>query len=221
MRTALIAACITLTLINAPAASAQSSEHEHSDKAVAGGGSLPAGWSARPDGTGDAKSIKFTTMEPGYHVTLGPATILYRATDMAKGPFHTLAKFTQTKKPKHAEGYGLFMSGQALASPNQSYTYFLVRDDGTYLIKRRDGEKTSEITKGWTASSAVKKSGADGTAANLLEIDAKRNPSRIDFKVNGQTVHTMNASELSTKGIVGIRVNHNLDVHIEDFAVHQ
>src|SRR5215218_3343569 len=85
MSTALIAACITLTLINAPAASAQSSEHEHSDKAVAGGGSLPAGWSARPDGTGDAKSIKFTTMEPGYHVTLGPATILYRATDMAKG----------------------------------------------------------------------------------------------------------------------------------------
>jgi hypothetical protein len=221
MRTASIAACVMIALINAPIASAQSSDRQDSDQTIAGGGSLPAGWSARPDGTGDAKSIKFTTMEPGFHVTLGPAAIFYRATDMAKGPFHTLAKFTQTKKPKHPEGYGLFMGGQDLAGPNQSYTYFLVREDGTYLIKRRDGEKTSEITKGWTANSAVKKSGADGTAANLLEIDAKRNPSKIDFKVNGQTVHTMNASELSTKGIVGLRVNHNLDVHIEDFAVHQ
>ena len=221
MRTACIAACLTLALINAPPASAQSSGQGDPDRAVAGGGSLPKGWSARPDGSGDVKSIKFAVMEPGYHVTLGPATILYRDTDNAKGPFHTLAKFNQTKKPKHSEGYGLFMGGQDLTGPNQAYTYFLVRDDGTYLIKRREGEKTTELTKGWTSHPAVKKAGPDGTTVNLLEIDAKQNPSKIEFKVNGQTVHAMSAKEMNTKGVVGLRVNHNLDVHIEDFALHQ
>ncbi len=187
---------------------------------VAGGGTLPAGWSARPD-EGSVNDIKFVVMEPGYHLTLGPATILYRLEDRANGPFHTLVTFHQMKKLEHPEGYGLFFGGQALAQKGQSYTYFLVRDDGTYLIKRRQGEKTAEISKGWTPHPAVKKSDAQGKASNLLEIDAKQDPRRIDFKVNGQTVYTTDAKIMPVKGLVGLRVNHNLDVHVEGFAVHQ
>jgi hypothetical protein len=223
MRTSSFAACLTLALINAPAGWAQASDQgkEHPDHAVRGGGTLPAGWSARPDADGDVNNVKFVTMKPGYHLTLGPATILYRQTDKANGPFHTLATFHQMKKLEHAEGYGLFLGGQALAGKDQKYTYFLVRDDGTYLIKRRDGEKTSEISKGWTAHSAIKKGDAEGKATNLLEIDAKQNPSKVAFKVNGQTVYTADAKSMNTKGIVGIRANHNLDLHIEGFDLHQ
>ncbi len=220
MRTVTFAGLI-LTLLGAPPATAQSHEQEDSDHVVAGGGTLPAGWSARPDATGDLKSVKFVTMEPGYHVTLGPATILYRKSDQANGPFHTLATFHQMKKLKHSEGYGLFMGGQGLDGKDQKYTYFLVRDDGSYLIKRRDGDKTSEVTKGWTASPAVKKGDAQGKTTNLLEIDAKQNPSKVEFKVNGKTVHTVDAKSMDVKGIVGLRVNHNLDLHVEGFDLHQ
>lgn len=201
-------------------ASAQSSD-EDKDKPVAGGGALPAGWSARPDGQGDVKNVKFGEMAPGYHLTLGPATILYREKDRANGPFHTLARFHQMKKPTHPEGYGLLMGGQALNGAGQKYTYFLVRGDGTFLIKQRNGEKTSEITKGWTPHPAVKKEDAQGKATNLLEIDAKQNPAKVDFKLNGQTVHSADAKSLDPKGIVGLRVNHNLDVQIEGFDLHQ
>ena len=174
MRTSGLSAFLMLALVKASFAVAQSETPKpHSDHAVAGGGAMPAGWSARPDGTGDLKSVKFVTMAPGYHVTLGPATILYRKTDRANGPFHTLATFHQMKKLEHSEGYGLFMGGQSLDGKDQKYTYFLVRDDGKYLIKRRDGEKTTEVTKGWTAHPAVKKGDAEGRATNLLEIDAK------------------------------------------------
>jgi hypothetical protein len=225
MRTVAFITTAMLVLTHAPFAGAQSSDSAKDradpDRAVQGGGALPAGWSARPDANGDAKSIKFVTMAPGYHLTLGPATILYRQTDKANEPFHTLATFHQMKKLKHAEGYGLFLGGQALAGKDQKYTYFLVRDDGTYLIKRRDGEKTSEISKGWTPHPAVKKGDAQGKATNLLEIDAKQNPSKIDFKVNGQTVYSADAKDMATKGIVGIRANHNLDLHIEGFDLHQ
>jgi hypothetical protein len=167
------------------------------------------------------KDIKFVVMEPGYHLTLGPATILYREEDRVEGPFHTLATFHQMKKLEHPEGYGLIFGGQALAEKGQRYTYFLVRDDGTYLIKRREGEKTTEVTKGWTPHPAVKKSDAQGKASNLLEVDAKQDPRKIGFKVNGRTVHTAEARSMDLKGIVGIRANHNLDIHVEGFAVHR
>lgn len=160
-------------------------------------------------------------MEPGYHVTLGPATVLYRQADRVSGPFHTLATFHQMKKLEHPEGYGLLFGGQALAGKGQKYTYFLVRDDGSYLIKRRNGDTTTEITKGWIPHPAIQKSDAQGRTSNLVEIDAKRDPHTIDFKVNGQSVYKADARTMDLKGIVGLRVNHNLDFHVEGFAVHQ
>jgi hypothetical protein len=220
MRT--VSLLLPLFVVTHPLASqSDTARADHPDQAVAGGGSLPTGWSARPDGEGSVKDIKFVVMEPGYHLTLGPATILYRQEDRVSGPFHTLATFHQMKKLEHPEGYGLIFGGQALAAKAQRYTYFLVRDDGTYLIKRREGEKTTEITKGWTAHPAVKKSDAQGKATNQLEIDAKQDPRKVAFKVNGQTVHTAEAKSMDLKGNVGIRANHNLDIHVEGFAVHR
>jgi hypothetical protein len=61
--------------------------------------------------------------------------------------------------------------------------YFLVRQDGSYLIKQRDGEKTSQISKGWVADATVKKPDAKGSATNLLEIDHKWDPSKVVFLV--------------------------------------
>lgn len=208
-----------LFLANPLASQSDTTRAVHHDQS--GGGTLPAGWSARPDGDGSLKDIKFVVMEPGYHLTLGPATILYRQEDQVTGPFHTLATFHQMKRWEHPEGYGLIFGGQALAEKGQRYTYFLVRDDGTYLIKRREGEKTTEITRGWIAHPAVMKGDAQGKATNLLEIDAKQDPRTVAFKVNGQTVHTADAKSMDLRGIVGIRANHNLDLHVEGFAVHR
>ena len=195
--------------------------HDDHDMTVAGGGTLPAGWAGRTDGaSGAMTNVKFVAMGPGFHVTLGPATILYRASDAVTGPFHTLASFTQTKAPKHPEGYGLFYAGKDLTGATQQYTYFLVRGDGNFLVKRRDGANTS-LVKDWTASPAVVKAdSATGKATNKLEIDQKSDPKHVRFLVNGQEVYSMDAAG-NVAGQVGIRANHNLDLHISDFAVHQ
>ena len=195
--------------------------HDNAETAVAGGGTVPAGWMVRADEKGNPKNVKVVSMGKGLHLTLGPAIILYRGEDDGSGPFHTLATFTQTKKTDHPEGYGLFFGGQDLVGAGQKYTYFLVRQDGSYLIKTRDGEKTSQITKGWVKHSSVHQPDAKGAATNLLEVDAKRDPAKVSFKVNGQTVQTVDASSLNLKGIVGIRANHHLDLHVEGFAVHR
>ena len=218
-----LAALVSLGLSTSSQLRAQSHDStiHHHDHPVQGGGVFPEGWSVRPDEEGSVKSVKFGVMEPGYHVTLGPAAILYRASDRAEGPFHTLATFQQTRKTEDPEGYGIFFGGQDLSGKGQRYTYFLVRGDGKYLIKQRAGEKTTEITRGWIESPAVTKVGPTGSAKNLLEIDAKADPSKVSFKVNGTTVYAADAKALPLKGIVGLRVNHTLDVHVNGFALHQ
>jgi hypothetical protein len=217
MRSSLAAAAL-LAALSLPLAAQDHAED--ADQAAPGGGAVPAGWTVRAD-EGDAPGANIQTMGKGLHVTTGPALILYRANTDGKGPFHTLAIFTQTKPSKHAEGYGLFVGGKALDGAAQQYLYFLVRQDGSYLIKRRDGEKTSDVSKGWVQSAAVKKPDAKGTATNLLEVDNKRDPSRVVFLVNGQEVYATDAKGMALDGIVGIRTNHNLDVHIEGFDVHR
>jgi hypothetical protein len=217
-------------LVTTPLASqsSDSAGRKDADGAVAGGGALPPGWIARPDADGDPKAIKFVIMEPGYHLTLGPATILYRKEDRVDGPFHMVATFHQMKKSKHPEGYGLFIGGRALEGPAQSYTYFLVREDGKFNIKRRDGEKLAQYTDGWEADPAVRKTDAKGASTNRLEIDAKSDPKRVSFKVNGKEVHWLPAHMMDHRegivglhGIVGLRVNHNLDLHVENLALHR
>jgi hypothetical protein len=208
---------LTLSLLSTSLA-AQSAD---STRAVPDAEGLPAGWTARPDDKGNPKDIKFVVMEPGYHLTLGPATILYRKEDRAEGPFHTLATIHQMKRWEHPEGYGLFFAGRDLEGPNQSYTYFLVRDDGTFNIKTRKGNNAVQVSDGWKPNPAIKKADAKGATSNLLEIDAKSDPKRVSFKVNGKEVYSQKARSDNLKGIVGLRVNHNLDVHVEGFALHQ
>jgi hypothetical protein len=190
------------------------------DKAVAGGGTFPTGWSVRTDRNAPNTNVRMAMMGEGVHLTLGPAVIAYRASDRATGPFHTLATFTQTKAPAHPEGYGLFVGGKALDGEGQQYLYFLVRGDGTYLVKQRKGASTATVVD-WTASPAVHKADAAGKATNLLEIDQKSDPSKVTFKVNGQPVWSADAKTQDLTGIVGLRVNHNLDVHVAGFALHR
>jgi hypothetical protein len=216
MRSSLSVAAL-LAALSLPAVA---QEHAHDPDQPAEGGAAPAGWTVRAD-KGDASGAKVVTMGKGLHVTTGPAIVLYRANTEGSGPFHTLATFTQTKPSKHPEGYGLFVGGKALDGPAQQYLYFLVRQDGSYLIKRRDGEKTSDVSKGWVQHAAVKQPNEKGTATNLLEVDNKRDPSRLAFLVNGQEVYATDAKGMALDGIVGIRINHNLDVHIEGFDVHR
>lgn len=162
-------------------------------------------------------NVKFEPMGSGLHVTLGPAVILWQAKDAMTGPFHMVASFNQSKAPTHAEAYGLFFGGKDLDGEGQSYTYFLIRKDGKFLVKTRTGAQTANVTQGWVENAAVVKEDATGKQANKLEITVGKD--KVTFSVNGTEVHSMAAT--STAGIAGLRINHNLDLHIAGFGVHK
>ena len=103
-----------------------------------------------------------------------------------------------------------------MAGANQKYTYFLIRQDGKYLIKKRAGAATPTITN-WTDSAAVKKADATGKMANELSIKVAAD--KVSFLVNGTEVGSAPLADVDASGIAGFRVNHNLNVHVEGFSV--
>src|SRR5205814_8667438 len=84
------------------------------------------------------------------------------------------------------------------------------------LVKRRDGDATSQTILPKTASSAVKKPDAHGRSVNVLEVRRTRG-SIIEFIVNGTVVNRWSGAArlVKTQGTYGIRVNHFLDVQID------
>jgi len=187
---------------------------------IAGGGTLPTSWQARTDKNRPLADANIVTMGDGLHVTLGPAVVLWRASDEASGGnYHVVATFTQTRNPRHPEAYGLFIGGSHLADAGNRYTYFLVRGDGKFLVKRRvAGDSTADV-KAWTESDAIVKADSAGKATNELSIQVRGGT--VSFRVNGKEVYSAKAAELDTQGIVGYRVNHNLDVHLSALGIHK
>jgi hypothetical protein len=196
-------------------------------KVVADAGVKMAGWTGRvdPQAAKQGKKIsddKLVSMGTGFHVTSGPAAIYWNPAHTASGNYTVTGSFTQTKAPAHPEAYGLFIGGKSLQAPDQSYAYFVVRQDGKYLINHRANDSTVHKLVDWTANPAVVSADANGKATNKLSIVV--GPDKVSFLANGVEVSSLPRAQLDgmgqgTTGIAGVRVNHNLDVHIDGFAV--
>jgi hypothetical protein len=206
-------------LAAAPLAAQMSGMKDKDPDKKAAGGQLPAGWSGRTDRpTAKLEDAKFVTMGSGYHVTSGPAAIYWKASNKVTGPFTATATMTQTKAPTHPEAYGIFFMGNKLDAPDQSYAYLIVRGDGKVMVKHRAGTELHTVLD-WTESSAVHKADGNGKATNTLSVDASK-PDSVRLSVNGTQVAALPGSHVgSTDGYVGLRVNHNLDVHVDNFTV--
>jgi hypothetical protein len=218
------AALAALSLITASLAA----QGNDPDRTVAGGGTFPPGWRVRTETnrqTGQPaplENVKFESMGAGeLHTTVGPAAIYWRDRDTISGNYHVVAKMTQMKNPAHPEAFGIIIGGKRLADSGQTYTYFLVRPiDGMYSIRRR-ASYTSRPTAvvEWTASDAVTKADTSGKAMNELSVEVRGGKAK--FMVNGKEVYTGDAANLDVNGVVGYRVNHNLDVHLGALGIHK
>jgi hypothetical protein len=182
-----------------------------------GGGSLPAGWSVRLDSGGTKPDgVSVVPMGGGIHFKSGPAGIYYRSADTKSGSYEVHASFNQVEPAEHPEAYGLFVGGSNLAAATQKYTYFLVRQDGMFMISRRDGAKVNAVVP-WTANAVVKKTDASTKGTNMLSIVVA--PDKTRFLVNGTEVNAQPTASVDASGIVGMRINHNLNVHVDGFGV--
>jgi hypothetical protein len=184
----------------------------------------PKGWMVRadrstsasdPDGAG---TIKFVTMGTGFHATNPQAAVYWNPANTVTGNYTLKGTFTLVKPSGHTNYYGLVFGGSDLEGAKQSYTYFLVAQDGTWLVKRRNGDAATENVLPKTASDAVKKPDASGQSVNALEVRVMADT--IEYVVNGTIVNTAPRTAQTPKadGIYGIRVNHLLEVQVDGFS---
>jgi hypothetical protein len=202
----------------APAAAAEDPDIAPAGEPTA----LPAGYALRLDSDGATPSdFRVTPEDGGVHVRTGPAGILFNAADaVPAGDYSVSATFTELEAPpNHREAFGLIIGGSDLEGPQQQYTYFLVRADGRYLIKKRMAGETSDVSDGWVESEAVQAATEGGEVSNALEVRVAGD--QVHFSINGQEVATMSAAEVDTHGIAGVRINHNLNVRVSGFAVNR
>jgi hypothetical protein len=184
----------------------------------------PQGWKMRvdrsteaadPDAPGD---IKFVTMGSGFHATNPQAAVYWNPKNTASGNYTLKGTFTLMKPSGHTNYYGLVFGGSVLEGAQQSYLYFVVAQNGTWLIKKRDGDSTSVVSPK-TPNDVVKKPDANGQSVNALEV--RVGGDKVDFVVNGEVVHSeaKSGALAKTDGIYGIRVNHLLEVQVDGFGV--
>src|SRR3954468_18851298 len=184
----------------------------------------PKGWMVRadrstsasdPDGAG---TIKFMQMGSGFHAVNPQAAVYWNPANTATGTYTLKGTFTLLKPSGHTNYYGLVFGGSDLEGPQQTYLYFLVAQDGSWIVKHRAGDAaTHDVARGPNA--AVKKPDASGKSTNALEVRVAND--KVDYVVNGTVVHSTPKSGMTAKtdGIYGIRVNHLLEVQIDDFGV--
>ena len=184
----------------------------------------PKGWKLRTDHSSDASdpdapgANKFVVSGSGFHATNPMAAVYWNPANTATGNYVLKGTFKLIKSTGYDEYYGLIFGGNGLEGPMQSYLYFMVTDDGTYLIKRRDGSSTQGVSPK-TPSPAVKKPDASGTATNALEVRVSAD--KVAFVINGTVVATLpkTGAVAKTDGVYGMRINHQLDVQIDGFGV--
>ncbi len=182
----------------------------------------PKGWKVRADRSTNASDpdaageIKFMTMGQGFHAVNPQAAVYWNPANTATGNYTVKGTFTLLKPSNHTNYYGLIFGGSNLDNANQSYTYFLVAQDGTWLIKKREGDANASDVVRKTPNDAVKKPDASGKSTNALEVRVAAD--KIDYVVNGTVVHSMPKTGVKTDGIYGIRVNHQLEVQIDGFG---
>lgn len=185
---------------------------------------FPEGWMIRADRPGsDLSEIFFVDMPPGWHVTTGPAVILYHPDMVAGGEFGAKMEVYLFDPGERREAFGMFIGGHELEGDGQRYLYFVIREGGEFLVKTRHGRDTSTLVD-WTAHPAVR-SFADlpeGEASMLNVLEVSAGAEHVAFFVNGQEVTRLPRADLehlTLDGVVGMRVNHALNLHVSALTV--
>jgi hypothetical protein len=185
-------------------------------------GAHPDGWTLRTDNPADKpESVNFTTMGPGMHVESGPAAIYWNPANTASGAYTITATFGARSIPLH-DAVGIIWGGSDLSGDKVSYGYFLVYGDGGFTVKHRSGPSSAmgrnpdvHTVVAKAMNPAIKAAPADGgSASNKLAVKVAADSVR--FFVNDVQVAAVDAKNpmAPNSGIYGVRVNHNVSVHI-------
>ncbi len=150
-------------------------------------------------------------------IETGPHTILWPAGERELAPPYTLRATFEKRRGRLHEGYGILFGGSGLGGPEagQVYSYFLVRGDGSFLVKRRQGVETP-VVRDWTQHPVIRRDVDETGRPNTLEVAVS--DTVAVFRVNGAEVARVPTAELSVRGLAGVRSSHECLLVVRGFG---
>jgi hypothetical protein len=148
----------------------------------------------------------------------GPHAVLWDEAGAELAPPYTVRATLAKTSGRIHEGVGLVFGGSGLdgAEGGQVYSYFLVRGDGSYLVKRRQGPETP-VVRDWTAHPAIRRDRPQ-EAPRANELEVRVGEAEVAFLVNGAEVARVPAAELSVRGRAGVRASHDVELRVSGFG---
>jgi hypothetical protein len=194
---------------------------------VANGGVSVKGWTGQVDGGASLSADKVTMEGNAIHVTTGPAGGFWNPTNKASGDYTVSATFTEPKYMNlnsHPHPYGLFIGGNDMGTPNQSYLYCAAYGNGNFIV-RGFGPAAFQMNGRGAANAAVHKAAAkDEPVTQQIAMSVKGD--KVSCSINGTEVASYTKADVvgagklkSTDGVYGIRFAHNTDGLVTDLKV--
>jgi hypothetical protein len=228
MRVLCKTALILGVAVLAPALSAVA--RQDADRAVTGGGITAPGWKGQvdPQSASQGRSIKDSKFEQKgdmFHLTIGPAAVYWNPANTASGDYTVKATFTEARMTSgHPHPMGLFIGGSKLGTPEQSLMYCTAYRDGTFIVRRFNGNTVTQVARKSPNDAIKKASNPDESVTQEVAWVVKGG--KAECQINGATVASFDKSEIvgpgkleSTDGIYGIRVSHNMDLTVSNLKM--
>ena len=164
--------------------------------------------STDPTDPDDVPDVTVADVASGFQINTGPAVTAWNPSNTASGTYTLSGTFTMIAPSSHVNYYGLVYGAGGMEGSGQNYLYFLVAQDGSYLVKHRAGDETTHDIQGRTQHEAIATPDASGRSVNALEVRVGADATQ--FVVNGVVVFTAPKTGMAarTDGIWGVRVNH-------------
>ena len=225
--TTALAAGIVVSLVVAMNAQGDSA------RAVAGGGVLVQGWTGKIDATEERagstlNSAKLAGTPVALQVTTGPAVAYWNPANKAAGNYTVKATFNEPKYMNlndHPHPYGIFIGGNDMGTPQQSYLYCAAYGTG-YFIVRGFGPGAFQMNgfRGELNPAVHKASGPGQPVSQEIAMSVKGD--KVECAINGAVVASYDKAAVvgsgklkSTDGIYGIRFAHNTEGTVTGLTV--
>ncbi len=197
---------------------------QDADRSVTDGGIKVAGWNGRIDRRPLSQgmtiaSSRFTEAQGGFRLSIGPAGNFWNDANVASGNYEVKATFRELEiVSPHPHPYGIFIGGANLESDTETLLYCIVYGNGQFSVKTFHGANvTTMVNRGENA--ALHQAGDDGESTN--EIGWRVSGGKASCVVNGTEVASFDQSDIvgpdkiiSTDGVYGLRVSHNLELTV-------
>ena len=156
----------------------------------------------------DVPDVTVADVGGGFQINTGPAVTAWNSDNTASGTYTLSGTFTMIAPSSHVNYYGLVYGAGGMEGSGQNYLYFLVAQNGTYIVKHRAGNETTHDIQGRTQHEAIATPDAGGRAVTALGV--RVGAADRQFGVSGGRGFDAPKTGMAarTDGIWGVRVNH-------------